>query len=184
MYCLDSFGSDIEHFYPKSVYPCLAFTWDNYLLACSYCNRIRKNDSFPLDDDNSPLLLNPATEDPNLHLSLIPSSGVLRGTTAKGRTTISTLDLNSTELVPGRTHRALPATRLKALQQVITALRCYNSLNAIDPKTAENLKTQLLEEPSLIYLRIVLRVAASPDASQLLAPDVIGILNGDVATWL
>ncbi len=38
MYCEDSAGTDIEHFQPKALFPALAFTWSNYLLACSYCN--------------------------------------------------------------------------------------------------------------------------------------------------
>ena len=33
MYCEDSEGTDIEHFYPKATYPQYAFDWDNYLLA-------------------------------------------------------------------------------------------------------------------------------------------------------
>src|SRR5689334_14410663 len=37
-YCEDSAGTDIEHFYPKVAYPDRAFSWPNYLLACSTCN--------------------------------------------------------------------------------------------------------------------------------------------------
>ena len=35
MYCEDSEGTAIEHFWPKSVYPDRAFDWLNYLIACS-----------------------------------------------------------------------------------------------------------------------------------------------------
>lgn len=34
-------GADVEHFRPKSLYPWLAFSWDNLLLACSGCNRAK-----------------------------------------------------------------------------------------------------------------------------------------------
>ena len=36
MYCLDSHGSDIEHFRPKAVYPKRMFRWRNLLLFSFY----------------------------------------------------------------------------------------------------------------------------------------------------
>jgi hypothetical protein len=35
MYCLDSHGSDIEHFRPKAVYPRHMYRWTNLLLCCT-----------------------------------------------------------------------------------------------------------------------------------------------------
>ena len=34
---------DVEHFRPKSLYPWLAFSWDNLLLACPTCNGNKSN---------------------------------------------------------------------------------------------------------------------------------------------
>lgn len=39
---------DVEHFRPKSLYFWLAYSFDNYLLSCSVCNRRFKSDHFPL----------------------------------------------------------------------------------------------------------------------------------------
>ncbi len=47
MYCEDSLGTDIEHFYPRARYPGRAFSWSNYLLACSHCNSNLKRSQFP-----------------------------------------------------------------------------------------------------------------------------------------
>lgn len=33
MYCLDSHGTDIEHFWPKTPYPARMFEWPNLLLG-------------------------------------------------------------------------------------------------------------------------------------------------------
>lgn len=50
MYCLDSHGSDIEHFWPKTPYPGKMFCWPNLLLCCTECGRF-KGEKFPLDND-------------------------------------------------------------------------------------------------------------------------------------
>ena len=38
-WCEDSAATDIEHIWPKSLYPQRTFRWENYLLACAGCNR-------------------------------------------------------------------------------------------------------------------------------------------------
>lgn len=37
-YCEDSLGTDIEHIWPKSLYPECVFDWMNFLLVCKHCN--------------------------------------------------------------------------------------------------------------------------------------------------
>ena len=41
MYCLDSHGTDIEHFWPKTPYPERMFFWPNLLLCCTECGRLK-----------------------------------------------------------------------------------------------------------------------------------------------
>lgn len=73
MYCLDSHGTDIEHFWPKTPYPEKMFVWPNLLLCCTECGRF-KGDRFPLAEDQ-PLLVDPTAEDPWLHLDFDPVTG-------------------------------------------------------------------------------------------------------------
>lgn len=65
----------IEHFYPKSQYPDLTFTWENLLLSCDKCNDANhKGTNFPLDDiTGNPLLIDPTdgVTDPNTHLEFV-----------------------------------------------------------------------------------------------------------------
>ncbi|WP_375329512.1 retron system putative HNH endonuclease [Microcystis sp. BLCC-F210] len=65
----------IEHFYPKSQYPNLTFTWENLLLSCDKCNDANhKGTNFPLDDiTGNPLLIDPTdgVTDPNTHLEFV-----------------------------------------------------------------------------------------------------------------
>jgi uncharacterized protein (TIGR02646 family) len=73
MYCLDSHGSDIEHFWPKTPYPERMFLWPNLLLCCTECGRL-KLDDFPLSE-GQPLLIDPTTEEPWLYLDFDPGTG-------------------------------------------------------------------------------------------------------------
>lgn len=44
-YCEDSAADEIEHVWPKSLYPELTFAWSNYLYACGPCN-VAKSSEF------------------------------------------------------------------------------------------------------------------------------------------
>ncbi len=59
MFCSGNESSDVEHFRPKSIFPELAFIWENLLWACTICNRAKLN-RFPLEVDK--MLINPAEE--------------------------------------------------------------------------------------------------------------------------
>ena len=74
MYCVDSHGSDIEHFWPKARYAHLVFDWPNMLLCCTECGRL-KGDRFPLLDCGQPVLVDPSAEDPWEHLDFDPDTG-------------------------------------------------------------------------------------------------------------
>lgn len=103
MYCLDSHGSDIEHFWPKTPYPGKMFRWPNLLLCCTECGRF-KGEKFPLDNDE-PLLIDPTAEDPWLHLDFHPETGNivarfdtrLNDWSSKGQKTVEILQLDRRE---------------------------------------------------------------------------------------
>lgn len=63
MYCGDSHGTDIEHFWPKTPYPGRMFGWPNMLLCCTECGRFKGN-LFPLDANGLPLLVDPTAVNP------------------------------------------------------------------------------------------------------------------------
>ncbi len=43
VYCEDSLGDEVEHIYPKDIYPDKCFNWDNYVYACGPCNGPKNN---------------------------------------------------------------------------------------------------------------------------------------------
>jgi len=118
MYCEDSRGTDIDHFWPKSTYPEKTFDWPNMLLSCTPCQRA-KGDSFPLDATNQPLLIDPTREDPWAFLFFVPETGMVtprynkdtEQEEPKGSKTVELLPLNVEAVTEGRkaTHRNLVA---------------------------------------------------------------------------
>jgi len=73
MYCGDSHGTDIEHFWPKTPYPERMFRWPNLLLSCTECGRFKGN-RFPLDN-GTPVLVDPTADEPWQHLDFDPDTG-------------------------------------------------------------------------------------------------------------
>jgi len=102
MYCEDGQGTDIEHFRPKSTYPLDTFSWLNYLLACAHCNSNYKRTKFPLDKDGTPLLINPADDDPVEHLGFSPTTGLIGALDIRGESTVVVCGLNRGVCVHGR----------------------------------------------------------------------------------
>lgn len=103
MYCADSHGTDIEHFWPKTPYPERMFRWPNLLLCCTECGRF-KGDRFPLDGGR-PLLIDPTVEDPWGVLDFEPKTGIVMARfdrttdrqSPRGAATVEVLKLNERE---------------------------------------------------------------------------------------
>ncbi len=104
MYCGDSQGTDIEHFWPKNTYPKKMFRWNNLLLGCTACGRDHKGTRFPLDAGKKPLLIDPTKDDPWLFLDFDPMTGnfsarydALGNPAPKGAKTVEVLALDRRE---------------------------------------------------------------------------------------
>lgn len=103
MYCVDSHGSDIDHFRPKARFPASAFQWSNMLLCCTECGRF-KGSQFPTAN-RRPMLIDPTAEDPWQHLDFDPDTGNLTARfdvlandwSAKGASTVEVLRLDRRE---------------------------------------------------------------------------------------
>lgn len=104
MYCVDSDGADIEHFWPKTPYPKRMYVWENLLLVCTNCGR-KKGAQFPLTPQGEPMLIDPTAENPWEFLDFIPESGILTARyllasgvfSAKGEATVDVLHLDRRE---------------------------------------------------------------------------------------
>lgn len=159
MYCEDSTGTAIEHFWPKSTYPHRAFDWLNYLIICALCNS-NKGSRFPQDDSGRPLLLDPSDEDPLDHMALSPTTGSLLPLSPKGRTTVEIIDLDREILVKGR---AYAWTALEGLISEYASLRRTG-----DDKRSARIEETVRNYPFAGVLTVLLRYATGPDADLLI----------------
>ena len=140
----------VEHWRPKSSsrqgrgeksiwpgYYWLAYSWDNLLLSCPYCNRNNKRDLFPLDDpsararhhgmpleNETPCVLKPdGGEDPRNHIRFELDEPI--GLTPIGRNTIEVLRLET----------KFQEDRLAHFQRIRHARElCIEFMNSVDPK--------------------------------------------------
>lgn len=81
VYCEDSLGAQIDHAYPKSIFPSKTFDWGNFIFSCPTCNQAKSNTFHEIDTTgniikidhktllaeptiNTPALLIPAEENP------------------------------------------------------------------------------------------------------------------------
>jgi len=129
-YCEQSEANDIEHIYPKSLFPGKAFEWENYLLACKQCNTAYKLDAFAILDVNDDIFdiprgseppnergafINPRLEDPSVFMLLNaesfkfePLPGLSKSNLNKAKKTIEVLQLNDRDqLVESRRAAAI-----------------------------------------------------------------------------
>ena len=127
MYCGDSHGTDIEHFWPKARYPQQMFRWPNMLLCCTECGRF-KGDQFPLDDNGLPMLVDPSADNPWDYLDFNPDTCTFvarfdlssNAPFPRGLTTIDILQLDRREAMEAgyrKTHRRILALAEQAVEQ-------------------------------------------------------------------
>lgn len=55
-YCQDAPADEVEHIYPKDLYPDKCFDWHNYLYACGTCNAPKSNQFAIFKVDNGDIL--------------------------------------------------------------------------------------------------------------------------------
>lgn len=178
MYCEDSAATDIEHFWPKATYPEKAFTWTNYLLACSGCNSNHKREQFPLDATGAPLLIDPTTEDPREHLVLSPRTGKYVHKSLKGEKSIDVFGLYRDILEKGRQD---------AWVRIPGVLRHYDeACTEGNWRVALDVQRTICRVPFASVFVWFLDIAAGPNASLFIHARDLAILDKypDIKSWM
>ncbi|WP_373032388.1 AAA family ATPase [Sulfurovum sp.] len=156
-------GSDITHFWPKSLYWERAYDWDNLFLSCPTCNRAKGGRApTSLGKDygiDGAIILNPCEDNIDKELKCL-KNGLFEGLTFKGINTINFFGLNRSDLVKER-FRAYDSTA--SLMQQITKLRNWKDLisefESLDVKSNEHphffneLATEMDDTNSYIFAR-------------------------------
>jgi uncharacterized protein (TIGR02646 family) len=180
MYCEDSLGTDIDHFWPKATYPGRAFSWPNYLLACSHCNSNLKRNEFPVDATGQPLLLDPSVDDPSAHLLFVSQTGEFAPIGPKGAESIRVFKLND-DTVP----RRLPHGRRQALIDLIAALYLYDRVAPTDAAWAAEIRAAACEHPFGAVLVWLVAVSQLPAGPAVLGANIVTLVQRHgVTTWI
>ena len=130
MYCLDSHGTDIEHFWPKKPYPSRMFLWLNLLLCCTECGRF-KGDQFPLDNYGQPVLVDP-TIDPWACLDFEPATGLITARFDLTTNSYSPRGSGTVQLLRLDQREALNAGYRRSFERLCSALRTALARDMID----------------------------------------------------
>jgi hypothetical protein len=175
MYCGDNQGTDIDHFEPVRANPLRTFDWTNHLLACSLCNSHLKRDQFPTAPDGSPMLVDPSSEDPAVHLHLSLAAGEYLPLTDRGEATRDVFDLNRSILVRGRrrAYRIIP----------LLLERWREAMQKGDLEDAADWAGIIWEQPTADVAQAMFHQAVTPGAEDVFAddPDILVLLH-DPAT--
>lgn len=146
-----AFG-DLDHYRPKSLYPWLAYDWQNLLFSCQICAVRYKAAQFPTENSaatepadlpkEQPLLLNPYFDFPENHLTFRvddQATGVVAvGLTKRGNTSIVVLGLNREELARTRYERWQTLRMMLEIVDTVPA----NSKIEINTRIIEALKSE------------------------------------------
>lgn len=79
---------EVEHFHHKDQYKDEVVSWNNLLPSCKKCNGTKNN-----HDTIAEPIIDPSVDTPQDHMKIV-NSVRFRGKTDKGRTTVTTLNLN------------------------------------------------------------------------------------------
>ena len=140
MYCMDSHGSDIEHFRPKNGFPRRMFRWRNLLLCCTECGRM-KGSQFPCQG-TSPLLIDPTKEDPWNHLDFDPITGNITARFEAGAAAFSPKGMETSTLLQLDRREALAAGYIKTYRRLIYLINSFLD----SPTSSGQLVISLLDE--------------------------------------
>lgn len=124
MYCEDSRGTDIDHFWPLARFKERTFLWENLLWSCADCNR-HKLVRFLLDAQGAPLLIDPTADDPWDFLFYDTATGNI---TARYDLRVDGVDPRGKETmdaIPALGNEAVVDGRLRTVRNLKKAVRAF-----------------------------------------------------------
>jgi uncharacterized protein (TIGR02646 family) len=134
----------VDHYFPKDIYPHLVIWWYNLLPSCKACN----NKKSTYDTGANIKIVNPFRHNPQEHF-IMDTGGDLFGITAEGDITIKLLNLNDSKdpkkglsAKRGNIIRAIKAELAKINEEVDTQLKKGTKPNK---NTREQFYTPLLQ---------------------------------------
>jgi len=133
-------AGQVEHYKPKSLFPSLAYEWDNYFLSCAGCNGA-KSDKWP----SQGAYLRPDVGDPTAELEFAEDGTVKPVRPGDAEATITDLELNRAWLVRRR------RVHIEAAVETLNALLSVYAENASTGRTLIENHLRRLASPETVY---------------------------------
>ena len=166
-YCETSVPDEIEHIFPKTLFPDKCFDWDNYLYVCGNCNG-PKNNKFAVIDaqgqlvhvtagpvpDGRPAVINPRTEDPAQWIKLELLSGRFVPVSADTQSEEYRIADYVINTLINLNREPLPAARKTAFLNLFSAVISYSTTSA-SPAGKNHQRTISTHAQRSVWLEIV-----------------------------
>ena len=149
---------EVEHFYPKKIYPEKVVEWENLLPSCKRCNGTKTNHDTGLEP-----ILNPTIDIPNEHLYL--KAFRFYGKTELGKMTIKVVDLNDRARKLTEKRFQIGDKIAKNLEEIFETLNEDISESSREKNKIKNTMLILLQEsqPTVEYSATSATVLFSPE---------------------
>lgn len=126
---------EVEHFYPKSLYPNEVVQWENLLPISGACNKAKSDH----DTRNEPII-NPRYEDPKDHFYF--QGYRFRAKTEKGKLSIEVLNLND-RILWGNKRFQIGDKAIERLEKISGEIQKYDHEGAKSVQSRNNIVRQL-----------------------------------------
>lgn len=158
----------VDHFFPKSLYPEKVLDWKNLLPACARCNRNKSN-----HDPQKEPIVDPTKMTPNAHLIMINFRFYDKGNDPAGKNTIEVLNLNDRKGLMMPRFKACEITDLQ-IEKMLLLMENFQQNRVGDSKHQRLLKNTMADlllnaSPTEEYsATIATAIVNNPDFEKLL----------------
>ncbi|MCU0393555.1 MAG: hypothetical protein MUE81_20765 [Thermoflexibacter sp.] len=128
---------EVEHFYPKSLFPDLVVVWDNLLPSCKRCNGNKNNHNTQLEP-----IIHPIKDNPKDYLILKAYRFYPKNKSMIGKTTIEVIDLNDRERLVKKRFE-IGDKLLEQLENLFNDLQDFENQQIDNLRKERRLKRQL-----------------------------------------
>jgi uncharacterized protein (TIGR02646 family) len=150
---IESSYLEVEHYKPKSLYPEKVFDWENFLPACSHCNKIKGTHDTGIKSIINPYIIDPDDAFLFKRIQVKPKEGEYFEAAER---TIDVCRLNDPRLINARA-KILPKLEIASMALEV-AIKNYNETSIAEKKQSlkrniqEALSTaDLTQEDSAVY---------------------------------
>ncbi len=130
---------EVEHFFPKSLFPDLVVVWENLLPSCKRCNGHKSKHNTQIEP-----IIHPVRDNPKDYLTLKAYRFYAKNNSLLGKTTIEVIELNDRERLVNKRF-AIGTKMLEELEDLLDDLQEFENQSFADTRKERKLKRKLFK---------------------------------------